>query len=264
MEIGRVRGKGVWARRRALGGKKHTEEPPWAWSEGPAEPPDQQLVVSSIGAGIARLFQVVRPPRYWPVVALAVLAISAGSLVFMIEHGRYRGNPGAHFGEAALGTFKSVFLLAMAGGVAWFVARRLHDVPGRRFWLLSGIGLVFLGLDDLLRIHESFDFAIHGLLGRSPEDPLTDRIDDVIVALYGLLFLGLFVRYRRHIMFFRAMVWMLVPAAICFAVMVKYDMLGGAKHIEESLKIGGGAFILTAYLAAAMHPAVRYHKPLER
>ena len=56
-----------------------------------------------------------------------------------------------------------------------------------RFWRLAAIGFVWLGCDDLFTLHEQIDRGVHAVLGWDPEDPITDHLDDLIVAGYGVL-----------------------------------------------------------------------------
>ncbi|MGD1897688.1 MAG: hypothetical protein ACFB16_12135 [Phormidesmis sp.] len=70
-------------------------------------------------------------------------------------------------------------------------------------WAIMSLGFSFLALDDLLMIHEWLDKVIHDV-GQIEETAFTDRIDDLIIGLYGLLAIGGLVHYRKEIKKYRA------------------------------------------------------------
>ncbi|MBI4004146.1 MAG: hypothetical protein HY353_03910 [Candidatus Omnitrophica bacterium] len=65
-------------------------------------------------------------------------------------------------------------------------------------WALFAAGAVFLALDEVLQVHENLDFTIHRLLGIQ-ETNLTDRIDDAIVGLYGVVASAALALHRKKL-----------------------------------------------------------------
>jgi hypothetical protein len=217
--------------------------------------------VASVRDGVRRLFEKAPAPPGWPVGLAVLLAFAAGMIAFMLLDGVRRGEVQFHFAEHKLGTWFSVALLFTAAGLSTLVQWRLRDLRYERFWAWSAIGFVFLAFDDWFRLHERMDVMINTAVGLDPEGRYADHLDDVLVALWGLLFLGLFVIYRRHVLTFRAMVWCLVAAAGCLVCMIGIDLMKMPdKTLEELAKVVGGVWIVAGYLAALMHPAVRSHR----
>lgn len=58
-------------------------------------------------------------------------------------------------------------------------------------WAIIASGFLFLAADEVLRIHENLDQLIHYVFGLK-ETNLTDRIDDLIVGMYGLVGIGVY------------------------------------------------------------------------
>ena len=52
-------------------------------------------------------------------------------------------------------------------------------------WVVVALGFFFLAADEIYEIHEGLDEVIHRVFGWQ-ETALSDRIDDFLVALYGL------------------------------------------------------------------------------
>ena len=92
-------------------------------------------------------------------------------------------SPQRLFGEGDPITALSAAYLAGTAVLAWLLyrSRSRHRRPGDRslVWLFVSAGFLFLAADDLFRVHERTDGAIHDWLDIS-ETSLTDRIDDVL------------------------------------------------------------------------------------
>lgn len=117
-----------------------------------------------------------------------------------------RNNPYAFIGEKSPITWLSfLHLLGTAGFTgAVFVARHRESqkVSVTRapylIWLLIASGFVFLAIDETAKLHETLDEVLHKAL-RIQETNFTDRIDDLIVAGYGLVGIGLLSWYREEL-----------------------------------------------------------------
>lgn len=91
-------------------------------------------------------------------------------------------------------------------------------------WAIFSLGFSFLALDDLLMIHEFFDKTIHKVW-LLQETGVSDRIDDLIVGLYGLIAIGLFVRCRRELKKYKAVAPYVIAGFICLFLMVGIDVV---------------------------------------
>jgi hypothetical protein len=123
---------------------------------------------------------------------VAVLALAA------LGYAWY-ANPHRLFGERKVGTYLSVLNLVATGVMAASIARQLGARPFARFWWAAAGGFVWLGGDDLFTLHEQIDRGLHTLLGLDPDHPVTDHLDDLLVAGYGVAALALAYRHRADL-----------------------------------------------------------------
>ena len=132
-------------------------------------------------------------------------------------------------------------------------------------WAIISLGFSFLALDDLLMIHEWFDKVIHDIW-QIEETALSDRIDDLIVGLYGLIAIGLIVHYRHELKKYRKVGSYVVAGFVFLFLMVGIDALTNRDDIlklmfpsemmrtvktwdsvvEESFKVFSEAFFIVA------------------
>ena len=125
----------------------------------------------------------VAPPG---VVRLSATIVGATLLFAAVLIGlglRDHGAPGWHFYEARVGTYASAVLLVASAVIAAGIARRLDGRQGRRFWVASAVGFLFLAYDELGVFHEGVDKWLHRRFGWQDDHPITDHIDTVIVVL---------------------------------------------------------------------------------
>jgi hypothetical protein len=196
------------------------------------------------------------PPRWLLAVGLGLAADAAGIALTMALGVIYFGRASRYFAEARLGTYLSVLALFGCAAVAWRVYRRLGPAPFRRFWAVTAVGFVYLGLDDWIMIHENLDLYAHLALGLDPRNPITDPFDDIVIIGYAGVAAAFAWRYRVELLRLRWMVLTLVPAFVAFVVMLVYDMTGWSTVVEESAKLVSGTLILLAFLAADWDPAL--------
>ncbi len=107
------------------------------------------------------------------------------------------------FQEGTILTYLSVCMLL---GIAEISHRTwLERCPQRKFawsdpgslWKLMSWGFFYLALDDLLRIHETFDRVVHKIAGVDSKG-ITGALDDVLVVVYGIIGMYFLFRYRRE------------------------------------------------------------------
>lgn len=80
------------------------------------------------------------------------------------------------------------------------------------WWFLSW-GFYVAAWDEFLRLHETLDRQLHHLVGAKPNH-LTDHLDDLFVAMYGVIGLRILWVYRSEIdLYFRSINFFLAAAA---------------------------------------------------
>ena len=127
-------------------------------------------------------------------------------------------------------------------------------------------GFLFLAADDLFLIHEDMDRRIRFAFNLA-ETGLTDRIDDLLIGLYGVVGIGVLVAYREEWRPYRQARPLLSWGFVLLFLMVALDLLTNRddilslvftaeraavlriwlSHIEDSLKIFAEALFLVAF-----------------
>jgi hypothetical protein len=182
-----------------------------------------------------------------------LLGLSLATVAVLILLGQaWHDDPHRYFGERKAGTYLSFVNLLATGVVAASIARRLGPIPFSRFWWVAAGGFTWLGCDDLFTLHERIDRGLHAVLGLDPNHPLTDHLDDLIVAGYGVAALGLAYRYRADLQYLTWMQRTLALAFGLFAIMVVVDFLHWSKTLEDGLKVVSGTLILIGFLSARL------------
>lgn len=126
------------------------------------------------------------------IIAVDALFILAGVPFYVHEDWPVYG--GAHYlGEKGPLTFLSFLQLAAIAVVAWMIfqarstgADKFSPKQPAFLWAIVSCGFMLLAVDEMFQVHERIDYAVHDLLALDPT-PVTDRLDDVIVGLYGLI-----------------------------------------------------------------------------
>jgi len=196
-------------------------------------------------------------PRDVAVFGGTVLGTTVAVIAVLIWIGiAWHAMPSRYFREHTAGTYYSGALLITAGALAACVARRAGPASFRRFWAMAAAGFVYLGLDDVLRIHEEMDRSIHRFLGWDPEHWLTDHLDDAIVVFYGVVASAWAYYHREALLRLRWAARGLAVAFIGFGVMTVLDVLGIVPTVEESLKLLAEAMIVAGLFAAYRDPAL--------
>ncbi len=135
-------------------------------------------------------------------------------------------------------------------------------------WGVISVGFLFLAVDEYFMVHENIDGLIHYVFNLQ-ETPLTDRIDDILIAIYGLVGVGLLFACRRELGNFRVAIPFFVSGFVLLFVMVVCDVvtnqndvlpfLFGARYgnalyyivrkAEDPIKLIAIAFFLAAFCA---------------
>ena len=183
------------------------------------------------------------------------------------------GKPSRYFGE---GSFTTAISCGQLLAVAFFsgrmfLARRplappIGSISAAWVWGLIAAGFAFLAADDAFEIHEQLDRIIHATF-HIQETAWTDRLDDMIIAVYGLLGFSVLWLFRREILLFRPMRKPMAGGFLCLFASVVCDTISNdeqllvwlccdpatAKQLNSWFAVGDGAFTLLAeglFLAA--------------
>jgi hypothetical protein len=115
-----------------------------------------------------------------------------------------------HFQEGGSITILSVLQLLVMSWLSYSTLRARRESPRRplwreraAIWAIIALGFLFLAADEYFLIHENLDLLIHDAFNAS-ETGLSDRIDDILVALYGLAGIGALILYRDELRLYRA------------------------------------------------------------
>lgn len=167
-------------------------------------------------------------PRLRPL--LIAFALTTVLLAWAIFLGHRAGKLTTCFGERDLVTWVSAAVLLASGFLCIRLFRVARDDRPRLWitspalvWLLMGIGFLFLALDETFTLHESLDHLIHRGL-HIEETAASDRLDDLIIAGYGVLAVGFLWFYRRQLTRARHALPLLVLGFALMAVMVVGDL----------------------------------------
>jgi hypothetical protein len=152
-----------------------------------------------------------------------------------------RGDPTSLIGDnRPVSHFSALQLLVVAGLAMAIYHGRKPDSDGshlrqpRLVWLLIALGFCFLTADQLFDIHERTDSGIHALF-HIQETAWTDRLDDLIVASYGLCGLGVLAAYRRELAKFFGIVPFLAIGFVFFGLSAACDVASNRPDFIPSL-----------------------------
>jgi hypothetical protein len=197
-------------------------------------------------------------------------------IMIAIIIGIHRGDPLIHFGEAHFITWVSVLQLWATSILSYSIFQTRRRMLGHfnwrspmMVWLVISLGFFYLGMDDLFKIHESMDHRIHELF-HLKQTAFTDRFDDMIVGLYGLI--GIIYLYvcRDEIKKYRQVFPFLIFGFVLLFIMVGLDIISNRKDLleiflsrdlattmktwlsiaEDSIKVFAGSFFLVGFFGA--------------
>lgn len=164
-----------------------------------------------------------------------ILFLESLTVTFAISTALMAGDsPKYHFREEGFITYVSCLQLAIAAIVAGQIFITLRKTShwqlarSKSFWLFSSLGLLFLGLDDAFEIHERLDLWLHDLLNIK-ETMLSDLADDLIVAVYLLLFLIYILNQWQVIKQFKSSFVFFKAGLILAVVMIVLDITSNNK-----------------------------------
>jgi hypothetical protein len=194
--------------------------------------------------------------RVWSVLVAALLG-SVLAIAVAIAMGAHGGDVLSQFGEYRLVTFLSVVQLLIISALScriWWARRGMRERPFWRsrsvIWGVIAASFAFLAVDDLLMIHEQADQLIHQIL-RIEETPLTDRLDDCLVGLYGLVGMAALVIHRDELRAHRKSFPYFAMGFMLMFAMVALDMLTNRDDVLVALFDRAAADMLFVWLSVA-------------
>ncbi len=202
-------------------------------------------------------------PMVAVILVVDVVALSIAGTVFLLTTDGFAEPSGASwaatFGEfGPIQTLKAgqLLLSGLAGYVLYHRFWRLPqagqrvDAPGSYFWILSGAGLAWLGVDDYFQIHERLGDVLEEGFGVTI--PLLNNPDDIFVLGYAVIaltmvaiFLGELLRSRSSFpLLVTGFGFLVLSLAVDFFVQEGTSLAG----VEDPTNVVGTGFILSAYL----------------
>ena len=160
---------------------------------------------------------------FWPLFTLNIVAI-AGALVYQYFTGMNA------FEEGGFLTYVSATQLLILFRIAYLIARQREKAitfeSGRNnhVWTIISFGFFFLAADELFEIHEQLDLFIHDVFDLEVTG-LSDRLDDAIVAIYGLIGIVFLLKNRDEISFCIKNRSPFIWGFVLFGIMVLLDVL---------------------------------------
>ncbi|KKL21779.1 hypothetical protein LCGC14_2442020, partial [marine sediment metagenome] len=207
-------------------------------------------------AWVRDAIESLRP--HWTLVG-GILAVNAVGLIIAGTAFIVTDNRAATFGEfGPMQTLKAAQLL-LAGVAGYYIYTRFWrlpqagqriDAPGSFFWIISGAGLIWLGIDDYFGLHERGGDVLENGLGVTV--PLLNNPDDVIVLGYGIIGLTVGAIFFGELLRSRATFPLLATGIGLLVVSLAVDFFapeGSASGgLEDPTNIIGAGFLLSAYL----------------
>lgn len=207
---------------------------------------------------------------------LRICLLNSIIMAVVIPLGAYgpHATPCHWFGERHLMTWISGFQLAATAWFAWkiWLERKAGEIfkwkNPSTVWIIMSFGFFFLTLDELAKIHENLDALVHKIFNLT-ETAITDRIDDLLLLLYGLIGIAVLFRYRSEFLKYRKSFNFLFIAAMLSVISIFLDVLANrvdilnfvlkdellalkvfewAGLVEDILKIFAEIFFLGAFI----------------
>jgi len=157
--------------------------------------------------------------------------------------GFMKGDFGEYFGEHYPITWLSFVQLIIISGLSWSVFKlykvkfNLHDWRSpHTIWAIIAVVFLFLACDEKFGIHEALDRFIHWGLNIK-ETPLTDRLDSILIGLYGLIGIAGLYYYREELKKYVAIYPFLLVGFILLFASVGLDILTDRHDIIHNIAL---------------------------
>ena len=198
------------------------------------------------------------PPPGTVALTLSLLAVTFIAIAILVSFGLIHHDRAArYFGEGRVGNYFSALQLFACFVAAACVTRKVGRHPSRRLWWIITVTMLLLSLDEAFGLHEDLDVGIHKLMGwHDRRHWLTDHLDDIFVALYGVIALIWAERHLEELVRLRWTALLLAVAFGCFIGMAVLDFTGLAASLEESLELIAETLILSGLITAYRDPSL--------
>jgi hypothetical protein len=150
---------------------------------------------------------------------------------YAIYSGNLEGDIKINFKENSFTTvfsFNQLLFLCIFSYIIYFVRSQMTNTQkyfgSHIIWLIIGCGFLYLAFDERFQFHERFDGFLHDAF-LFDETPLSDRIDDIILLLYGLFGLVLIYSFRREFLQFGGINWFFIIGIGLFFLMSAFDII---------------------------------------
>lgn len=197
-------------------------------------------------------------------------------------------NPKRYFDEQGYVSWFSFLQILFAAYLAWKVYKsresnavinNSNQSKSYNFWAIITFGFLFLGLDEMLEIHENLDRLIHNIF-QIKETAITDRIDSVIVLVYALIGIGILYWAKSELKKFKSTLPLFSIAFCLVFLMIFLDLLTDSRDliywlfnnvlanivhqtlniVEECCKIfAEGMFIITFHICLKISNRNKYN-----
>ena len=205
---------------------------------------------------------------FWGTLLWNSLAVSTAIIIYS-----YTGVN--HFNEDGFITILSVLQLLTISWLSYKILQT-RNVTRRctlwressALWGIISLSFLFLAADEFFQIHEEIDFGIHNFFNIR-ETGFTDRIDDILVGLYGLAGIFVLITYWDELKAHRRAFPFFIYGFIFLFAMIAIDVLTNRNdilpalfdydlanvlhvwlsHAEDSLKVFAEAFFIMAFFS---------------
>lgn len=186
-----------------------------------------------------------------------VVLVNVVAIGVAIAIGIQRGDPVSEFDEDGFITMLSVAQLLIISALSFQIWRIRGGMGARPLWRspsviwgIIGLSFAFLAADDLFMVHERADRLIHRILNVEPT-PLTHRLDDCFVGLYGLTGLAALVVHRDELRMHRGSFRYFAVGFFLMFTMVVLDLATNGDGVLVALFGRAAADFLVVWLAVA-------------
>ena len=175
-------------------------------------------------------------------------------IVFAMLSELFSFSYGGGFGESSAATIFSMVLLGATAlvcfGTAYTRAGQNDDNARRAaiLWIVVGVAFIVLALDEGFMIHENLDQLFHRIAEIS-ETAWTDRIDDFILLVYGLIGLLILFRFRAEFLGTPRARKYFAAAFVLFFISFVLDALTNRREYLDWLGLTGQARQIVHYVA---------------
>jgi hypothetical protein len=177
--------------------------------------------------------------RLWPKTAASFLAaVVVFDLVAFFTPLLLGVKPGKYTKDANPVVWLSVLQLLGTGYLAWRLFRARGGWNGWRapqvVWAAVAAGFCYLAVDEVARVHENLALLVYRGFDVQREG-LAGRLDDLIVASYGLVGMAVLWKYREELRRYGGVMPLLVSGFVCLFLMVVLDLLTHKKDLLPML-----------------------------